>query len=381
MSINDDAALGSKADVMGAKTLQMTRSDQVATNSTTSLQRRKIEIPSSLAPTNRINNNNLHALQNRTDDSRPGNRVDIQRRGQPVQRVLNHNNAILAADIAIVSELKRGSVYRLEFVNKDRLIIKIENFRQNEGLGAFVARQEENSAMAAQVLQGVPGINRLTLADIGVLTALPANTPGGGIAGLQNALAAMGQFPMSAVKAQNVNAGTSLGKVFNPRRVQGQWTEAFAPAPYLQNLQTAQAQKQLGEMAAFDLLVSNADRFSPDGTVNLDNLDFANLCTPIGIDNVDPNSDLTANWNGGKWLSDVGQMAAYAILAVDYLCKRTGLNPETFVIPRFIVGMQNTLRILKNGRTVMWQRSVFDPDNDKRNVLAEFVRRLDATHP
>lgn len=155
-----------------------------------------------------------------------------------------------------MSELKRGSVYRLESVNKDRLIIKIENFRQNEGLGAFVARQEENSAMAAQVLQGVPGINRLTLADIGVLTALPANTPGGGIAGLQNALAAMGQFPMSAVKAQNVNAGTSLGKVFNPRRVQGQWTEAFAPAPYLQNLQTAQAQKQLGEMAAFDLLVS-----------------------------------------------------------------------------------------------------------------------------
>ena len=90
-------------------------------------------------------------------------------------------------------------------------------------------------------------------------------------------------------------------------------------------------------MAAFDLLVSNNDRFSPTD-VNLENIDLHGG-QGVSLDVVDPNSPLlgTERWEGE---AEFRNPAAWAQARVGELCDALHINPLYFaqVLAAFTAG-------------------------------------------
>jgi hypothetical protein len=88
--------------------------------------------------------------------------------------------------------------------------------------------------------------------------------------------------------------------------------------------------KQLGSIAAFDLLIGQHDRFKADGSVNPQNLDFNSAGTrAVALDNFDPLAsmrtiiDLDETLAGALKTKDAAK--AYSDSAVAQLCQQIGI--------------------------------------------------------
>ena len=306
-----------------------------------------------------------------------GNAITIRTLGgsAPVQRQLVYNQPLQAADIQIVTELKAGSVWRLESANGDRIVVKAEVYNANEGAPGYDARHEVTTEFAQQ-LPGAPGVVPLTAGDQAILNALPAATPGGGLASLKATLA--GAPNTTLFKAQHVDVGKSLGDVFNPRP----GAAPIAPAPYVAQLKKGSVHHQLGRIAVFDLMLGNTDRFSiVHGApfANLDNLDFT-AHGPAAIDNVDPNSDLRRGWDGEAFVKTSAGRRTFAAGIVPFLLLKANINltvkQVATLMDQFHAGMDAGVAAMRQQRNTFRLRAIAETNPDKNAVMGIVSDRL-----
>lgn len=303
--------------------------------------------------------------------------IAARQRLPSVQRVLAHNAPLAAADIAGVVELKMGAVWRLDPTPGGApVIIKSEAFSPNEGAAPYAARHEVTTEFA-QPLPGAPQTTPLSAGDQLVLAGLAAAIPGGGIASLQVALAAGGNT--SLFKAQHVAVGHSLGEVFNPHP----GAPPIATAPYIAQLASPAVHQQFGQLAAFDLVLGNTDRFrliagAPEA--NLDNLDVT-AAGPAAIDNVDMYTNIrNPGWAEQNWVATPANRVAFAALVVVYILGRANILPPMATVANlrasFAAGMDAEVATLMAGRYAYNLHAAVEPDANLREVKRIVATRL-----
>lgn len=235
----------------------------------------------------------------------------------PVQRVLGHNQPIVGNDVASVARVGGKLVYIVTGTpGNGRVVVKFETFGASESLAEYGDRSRVLRDLAATVLQNVPGSARLTPADMAAIAQIPAAI-GGDVADLQQMAAgvlngAQGYDRLLALKMQHMDVGQNL--------------EHMADHGPQVSLEPA-LWREFGRMAAFDMLVSNNDRFNPDG-VNLENVDVRAL-QGVSLDVVDSNSPLKSAlpWEGWAIYRDP---AAWSLKTVGEMCDRFGVLPLYF---------------------------------------------------
>jgi hypothetical protein len=269
-------------------------------------------------------------------------RQAVARSSPPVQRLLAHTSPIAHGDVVSVRQVGGKLVYILDGrPNNGIVVVKFEVFG-NETLARYDDRSAALRTMAASMLQNVPGTAALTPADMQEIAQIPANVGGPDLAHLKMMAAGVlgnqqGFNNLLAMKMENINVGQNLedmvaaanqaaqqapvAAVAGPPaalgrggRVRGHGAGPAAPPPVI--APQSPVWQEFGRMAAFDILVSNNDRFKPDG-VNLQNVDMRGQ-QGVSLDVVDPNSrlDRPFPWEGepifrapATWAQDVvGEM-------------------------------------------------------------------------
>ena len=223
------------------------------------------------------------------------------------------------------------------------VVVKFETVgRATESVARFADRQTALRAIAAQVLQNVPGASSLDAADMGAIAQINA-AGGADLADLKMMADGVlntrqGFDRLLALKMENINVGQNLedmvkaaaqaaaaapapalvagagGRVRAPAPVQG-------PAPIVRH--DSPLWQEFGKMAAFDMLVSNNDRFRPEG-VNLQNVDLHGT-QGVSLDVVDPNTPLRTpdTWEGEAIF---GAPTTWALNTVGGMCDTLGVN-------------------------------------------------------
>lgn len=306
--------------------------------------------------------------------------------GPVVQRVLDHNGAIVAADVASVTKLA-AKVFMLTGQGGEEIIIKFEIALGGEHLDSFAARDDYTRELANLVLAGVPGAQRVTPADLGVLQGLAAPAVGGDVAAFAATIAPPLPPNILVLKAQKVHVGTNFAD-----RMQTIGDELAGPggmrafkrersAFETQITQPAMMQS-MGRMAAYDLIINNGDRFRADGTINLVNLDLGGGAA-LGIDNLDPNNRIDANMPAGvPTVSSPVAMFAFANKIVAFLRAQMLSAPDAVqsaaMRQHFMSGMVAAVRTLKAHEGVIRPQIAGEPDHRRRQVMTTFANRLQA---
>jgi len=288
----------------------------------------------------------------------------VARAGAPVQRLLAHTSPIAHGDVVTVRQVGGKLVYILDGrPNNGIVVVKFEVFG-NESLARYRDRSEALRAIAASVLQNVPGTAPLTPADMGEIAQIPANAGGADLAHLKTMAAGVlnnqqGYDTLLAMKMENINVGQNLEDMVTAAnqaaqqapvaaavpaaapgpgrggRVRGRGAGPAAPPPVV-SPQSA-VWREFGRMAAFDLLVSNNDRFAPD-RVNLQNVDMTGQ-QGVSLDVVDPNSRLDKAF---PWEGEANFMApaAWAQEIVGGMCDSLHVPQMYFavVLQEFLTG-------------------------------------------
>jgi hypothetical protein len=308
----------------------------------------------------------------------------LQRKAQApvVQRVLDHNSPLVAADVASVTELA-AKVFLLTGHGGDEIIIKFEVAIGGEDLESYAARDEYTRKLANLVLAGVPDANRVTPGDLGVLQGLTAPAVGGDIATFAQAIA--GPLPPNilVLKAQKVNAGTNfkakMDEIGDKLKPENGGMRAFKKSQSAFETQITQPAmiKSMGRMAAYDLIINNRDRFRPDGTVNLVNLDLG-AAAALGIDNLDPNNRIDPNGPAGvPILSSLPAMLDFTTKTVNFLCTEMLAAQDAGPMRQhFLSGLIEATRALKAHEGVIRPRIALEPDHRRRQVMTTFADRL-----
>ena len=281
LPVNDDEALEQEADAMGAKASATAAQHQPA---------QPQHVQRKFAPV-------------------------VARGVAPVQRVLAHTHPIVGAEVNSVRRVGGKLVYILDGGVNGQVVVKFEVLGSaREDVPKYADRSDALRSIAAGVLQNVPGTSPLTNADMGAIAQIPAAV-GGDLQDLQQMAAgvlngAQTHARLLAMKMEHINVGQNLDDLV---RAAVAAAAAAAPAPGMAAVPGAAAAParphpvlaadpglwgEFGKMAAFDLLVSNNDRFSDDD-VNLQNVDMRGL-QGVSLDVVDPNSPLLAvdPWEG-----------------------------------------------------------------------------------
>ncbi|PUB14783.1 hypothetical protein [Yoonia sediminilitoris] len=348
----------------------------------------------------------LAHFQRLANDSGPVQRLrSLQQsasEGGPIQRVLGYNQAIAKADVANVSKLAH-KVWLLEGPqvqgNAPSVVIKLElRVSQGEAMTDFRAREGITREMGAMVLDGVPGANPASANDLAVIGTLDnANCLN---VQAQNELAELkaelnGQNAAQTVVikvAKVANIPKSVGdQIFEAKqqmqanlskggKVKSVGNTAAGVNAVARNILQLPVATSLGKMAAFDLIVGNFDRFSHDGTINIQNLEvFGNQA--LGLDNLNPYGAIrgidpgnqgagvvTLPWPGGSIVTDTSKINVYAkriqgdiLKSVDLFgAVADELGPTglaTWQIT-FINGLIAAIRTLKHHETSLRQRLV-----------------------
>jgi hypothetical protein len=152
--------------------------------------------------------------------------------------------------------------------------------------------------------------------------------------------------------------------------------------------------KEFGEIAIFDLIVTNYDRFSAvklrtgEISIGLKNIDFTAAGRPFALDNVDPSPEAFNEerypWPGQEHLASKKTQKAYArgvlqnfirnIDSVEYYRTREPL--VTKYEHAFYEGMRDGLKKLKNLRTDLQVKVRADEDDYGRQFGAMIDQRL-----
>ncbi len=310
----------------------------------------------------------------------------------PVQRVLSHTTPIVTGEVDGCQQLS-AKVWKLTRANGESVIIKFE-VMMNQGLDEFEERAGQTMHLANLVLQGVPGMTPIAPADIAAINGIDATAAGkADAAGLQQQLA--NPAGIYVFKAQTVNVGNNLRDMVDNARQE--MATAKGRAGMARALNTAQAldatimnanmMTSMGRMAAFDLIVNNFDRFRPDGTANLTNLDIGGGVA-LGIDNLNPNDRLldptqpgVDDWEARDIFRDEGSATIYATQVVNYLAEQVGHRQDNLVAfyNQFLQGFKAAAVQMRNQSVAMGARRN-DPllPGDKRNVAKFIYNRLNA---
>jgi hypothetical protein len=311
---------------------------------------------------------------------------------KPMQRVLSHTTAIVTGEVDGCEQIT-AKVFKLTRNNGESVIIKFEVLG-HQGVDEFEERADQTMHLANLVLQGVPGMTPITPADIVAINGIDATAAGKADAAiLQNELA--NPAGIYVFKAETVNVGNNLREMVD--NAQQEMATAKGRAGMAKAMNTAQAldatimnanmMTSMGRMAAFDLLVNNYDRFRPDGTANLTNLDIGGGVA-LGIDNLNPNDRLldptqpgVDDWEARDIFRDEGSATVYARQVVDFLAEQTGHRQDNLVTfyNQFLQGFKAAAVQMRNQAVAMGARRN-DPllPGDKRNVAKFIYTRLNA---
>jgi len=305
--------------------------------------------------------------------SRPTTRA-VARSRAPVQRLLAHTSPIAHGDVVSVRQVGGKLVYILDGQpNNGIVVVKFEQFG-NETLARYADRSGALRAIGGSMLQNVPGTSALTPADMQEIAQIPPNVGGPDLQHLQMMAAgvlnnAQGFDRLLAMKMENINVGQNVedmvtaanqaaqqapvaAAVGGPQgaaagragRVRG--AGPAAPPPVISP--QSPAWQEFGKMAAFDMLVSNTDRFKPEG-VNLQNVDLRGQ-QGVSLDLVDPNSrlDSALPWEGEQIFK---APAEWAMKVVGEMC-------DTLHIPRlyFQVVLQDFMTGFTSGKQFLKAR-------------------------
>jgi Domain of unknown function (DUF4157) len=320
VSVNDDQQLEREADAMGARA------------SATAAQRQPVELQPA-----------------------PGKFAPVVTPGPaPVQRVLAHTQPIVPAEVASVQQVGGKLVFILDGGVNGQVVVKFETFGATESLAQYADRSAALRSIAAGVLQNVPGSSSLTAPDMNAIARIPAAV-GGDLAFLKQMAAGVlaasqGYDRLLAMKMEHINVGQNLQALVNAAASGG-----AAPAPAIAAGPGGRARAraapvlpaviphdsplwgEFGKMAAFDLLVSNNDRFSATD-VNLENVDLRGG-QGVSLDVVDPNSPLlkAEPWEGE---AAVRNPATWGQQRVGEMCDSLHINPLFFgnVLDAFMAG-------------------------------------------
>jgi hypothetical protein len=327
----------------------------------------------------------------RPDPGQESSRVTADGRA-PVQRVLSHTTPIVTGEVDGCQQLS-NKVWKLTRANGENVIIKFE-LMSHQTPDEFEERAHQTMHLANLVLQGVPGMTPIAPADIVAINGIDATAQGKtDAAGLQQQLA--NPAGIYVYKAQTVNVGDNLqDMVDNARREMKAAKGKRAMGKALTTAQdlaaavmNTQMMTSMGRMAAFDLIVNNYDRFRPDGTANLTNLDIGGGVA-LGIDNLnpndrllDPNSPGVDDWEAGPIFHDAGSAMAYAMKVVDFLAEKTAYANENLdaFYSHFSQGFFAASRQMRDQSTVVGvRRNDLTLPLAKRQVAKFIYTRLNA---
>ena len=239
----------------------------------------------------------------------------LRRPRRPSSAVLAHDRPISAGE---VTEVVRVSTEKLVYVltgkSGERVVVKFESIGcASESRAQFADRSEALREVAAEVLQNVPGAMPLTPGD-GAEIALLKDTLSAAAAEFKdltkNVLAGAQSYEqLFALKMQHVDVGKALSDLQRPSPTSSSSAPALAGGDGRKRIKAraggpslpaalisadSPVWKEFGRMAAFDILVSNNDRFRPrDKTqpVDLENLSRRGD-EGVSLDVVDPNSPI-----------------------------------------------------------------------------------------
>ncbi len=298
----------------------------------------------------------------------------------PIQRVLDHTAPLAAPDIAGVTQLA-PKVWRLNGHGPDSVIIKIEALGNAETPEQFKTRAAYTTELAHLVLQGVPQASELSPADTAIITGLnPAAAGMADAAGLQGFLNA--PHGLVFFKAETVNVGSNVRELIDTANADFKKSlkAGTKSMGVLQSrLMTGPMMRSMGRQAAFDMIVNNYDRFRPDGTVNLTNLDISDTVA-LGIDNINPWDPLTDKWEGAPHLQSEANARKFCNQIVDCIAEQTGYGKNTALLKQAFSG-----DFIDAARTISRQKMAFqvramDPAlaPARRDVILIFVQRLNA---
>lgn len=332
------------------------------------------------------------ALQRRSAGPRQ-RRVETGAQGI-VQRVLDVNNPITLADINTVTKVD-AKVWVLEGHAHDKVVIKIEN-PLGETQAEFTGRHEYITWLALNTaLAGVPGATALAPGELNVLSALALPEAGGkGVPTLQSCAA--NPHGLVFIKVAHVQMGKHLQKrIDEARERMAKGGRGFGQQQgALVALINAQARVEtFGQIALFDLVVNNADRFRPEGTVNTKNLDFDAADQPIAIDNLDPNNKIDVaspvdQWDGRNRATTKAGRSGYAAQVIGNLFEEAGMdangvhrNDALRAIGYFRTGMNTGVANLKAQEAALRGKAVADPDPHRQAIGNRLADRIQALQP
>jgi hypothetical protein len=388
--VNDDKGLEHEADVMGARAassrVPAATEGQTPAETVVQPMREHGGTTFKREPDGQAHRTRASAGPSRTSHGRvvraaPGATV--------VQRVLGVGQTVTAADLANVTVNKvDAKVWVLTDPQQGRVVIKIENPVGGETTGQFEGRHDTVTWLAQQALQGVPGAQALTPAELAALAQLNAVEVGKG----GPTLASFAAQPQGLVflKVAHVDMGAHLESRIEAATADMRrgGRRGFERQAGLLQLMSDQATLQsLGRIAAFDLVVNNADRFRPDGTANPKNIDFDAANQPLAIDNLDPNNRLDANaWPGRARVIDRGSRSGYSAKVVLFLLGMVGIdeqgdpNAVLRTIAAFRAGMELGVTTMKGQEAALRARAALAGDAHRTalgQLVADRLRDLD----
>lgn len=264
----------------------------------------------------------------------PAHAVVIQR--------LAWNNMILRNDVADVKQVGTKSTFIVTGTDGNRVVFKVES--SSETAEVRKARYRSTMNIAKRILPNVPQYDFISKIELTELVNLPASVTGDADLVRSTAKKALTNAQDLAVRLSLVDVGDNLEDMMlkaapavpgAPARPQNLTAGIGLPLPK----KTAAMQllennpvvwRQLGSIAAFDLLVGQSDRFQADGSVNLQNLDFNSAGTrAVALDNFDPFRSMQTIIDLDEKLADglktKAAAKAYSDSAVAQICAQVGI--------------------------------------------------------
>jgi len=292
-----------------------------------------------------------------------------------VQRVLGVNNPIVRPDVANVDQKGGKLVFVLTGHAADSVVVKFEMPGGAETVPQLGARRDALYALSRTVLDNVPEATLLTPPELNALQQLDPTTVTGDVAVLVGML--QGGLAQQAVslKVETVAVGDSLEDMIGHNNV----TPSLLSPTML---------RQFGKMAFFDLLVSNTDRFRPDGDVNVQNIDFvAGGGQALPLDNLDPFGGgiptTLAQFEGRAAVADKSARRGYAMNALITICAKAGRDVPVKQLPAlvdlFAAGMEDAAKQCKAQQKGFERTAFKDPatiDTPAGHVAEGLAARL-----
>ena len=152
--------------------------------------------------------------------------------------------------------------------------------------------------------------------------------------------------------------------------------------------------ERFGEMAVFDLIVTNNDRFPEQMgrhgvEVSLKNIDFTSTGQPVALDNVSPSAPfiVRSNWPGKVHLVDSDGQREYAKMVLIRFIEKTGLeeyykdkeNIVSALENNFYQGMRNGAKKLKTLIPALRDKAKGDTDEFGRTLGELIAERISST--